>query len=62
MIYYALSLNAGSLGGGRYLSVALFGVVEMPVQFAAYLLINRLAGNVAIAALHICFKLYQYLL
>ena len=40
-VYYGLSLNAGSLGGGRYLSLGLSGMVELPALYVAYQLVIR---------------------
>ncbi|CAI8008236.1 Solute carrier family 22 member 15 [Geodia barretti] len=41
MVYYGLSMSAGSLGGGRYISVALSGLVELPGLYINYRLLNR---------------------
>ena len=43
MVYYGLSMSAGSLGGGRYISVALSGLVELPGLYISYHLLNRSA-------------------
>ena len=40
VVYYGLSMSAGSLGGGRYISVALSGVVELPGLYICYYLLN----------------------
>jgi MFS family permease len=42
LVYYCLSMSAGSLGGGRYFSVALSGVVELPGLFVSLLLLERI--------------------
>ena len=34
-------MNAGSLGGGRYLSLVLSGLVELPGLYVSYYLLNR---------------------
>ena len=41
MVYYGLSMSAGSLGGGRYISVALSGLVELPGLYISYHLMER---------------------
>ena len=41
LVYYGLSMSAGSLGGGRYISVALSGLVELPGLYISYLLLER---------------------
>ncbi|CAI8008238.1 Solute carrier family 22 member 15 [Geodia barretti] len=42
MVYYGLSMSAGSLGGGRYISVALSGLVELPGLYISYHLMERI--------------------
>jgi MFS family permease len=42
IVYYGLSMNAGSLGGGRYLSLVLSGLVELPGLYVSYYLLNRI--------------------
>jgi hypothetical protein len=42
MVYYGLSMSAGSLGGGRYISVALSGLVELPGLYVSYHLMERI--------------------
>ena len=44
-VYYGLSMNAGSLGGGRYISLVLSGVVELPGLYVSYQLQNRYTGH-----------------
>lgn len=41
MVYYGLSLNAGNLGGDRYISFSLSGLIEIPSAVLMYFLINR---------------------
>ena len=41
MVYYGLALSAGSLGGGRYISVVLSGLVELPGLYITYHTVNR---------------------
>ena len=41
IVYYGLSLGASSLGGGRYLSLVLSGLVELPGLYVSYQLLNR---------------------
>ena len=41
IVYYALALNAGTLGSGRYLPFVLFGLIEMPIYCITCVLINR---------------------
>ena len=36
-------MSAGSLGGGRYISVALSGLVELPGLYISYHLLERYA-------------------
>ncbi len=43
MVYYALSMNAGSLGDNMYISFALSGLVELPSLVVAYIAVNRSA-------------------
>ena len=46
VVYYGLSMSAGSLGGGRYLSVVLSGLVELPGLCINYPLLNRYMDDV----------------
>lgn len=41
MVYYALSLSAGDLGGNRYLSFVLSGLIEIPSYILTIVLLNR---------------------
>ena len=40
MMYYALSLNAGSLSGNIFLNTALLGLVEVPAIFLGAVLVT----------------------
>ncbi|XP_033741881.1 organic cation transporter protein-like [Pecten maximus] len=42
MMYYGLSLNAGNLGGDFYLNMFLSGLVEIPANAMALLLVDRI--------------------
>ena len=41
MVYYALSLSAGDLGGNRYLSFVLSGLIEIPSYILTIVVLNR---------------------
>lgn len=41
LLYYALSLSAGDLGGSRYLSFVLSGLVEIPSYILTIAILNR---------------------
>ena len=41
MVYYGLSMNAGNLGGDRYISFSLSGLIEIPSYVVAYFLVDR---------------------
>ena len=45
VVYYGLSMSAGSLGGGRYLSLVFSGLVELPGLYVSYELLNRYVGT-----------------
>ena len=40
-MYYGLSMNAANLGGDRYISFSLSGLVEIPSYVVAYFLVDR---------------------
>ncbi len=48
MLYYVLSLSAGDLGGSRYVSFSLSGLVEIPSIMIVYFLISRFVPFVII--------------
>ena len=41
ILYYALSMSAGDLGGSRYFSFSLSGLVEVPSIVVGYFLLQR---------------------
>jgi len=41
MVYYGLSMNAANLGGDRYISFSLSGLIEIPSYIVAYFLVDR---------------------
>ena len=41
MVYYALAMSAGNLGGDRYISFSLSGLVEIPSLVLGYLIIDK---------------------
>ncbi len=41
MLYYALTMSAGELGGNRYINIGLAGLVEIPSYIAGYLFLDR---------------------
>ena len=41
LVYYALSLSAGDLGGNRYLSFVFSGLVEIPSYVLTIVVLNR---------------------
>lgn len=41
MVYYGLSMNAGNLGGDRYIGFSLSGLIEIPSLAVAYFLVDR---------------------
>ncbi|XP_078088009.1 solute carrier family 22 member 15-like [Mustelus asterias] len=41
LVYYGLTLNAGDMGGNRYLNIALSGLAELPSYPLCYFLMNR---------------------
>ena len=41
MLYYALSMSAGDLGGNRYINCSLSGIVEIPALVIGYVLLDR---------------------
>ena len=43
LCYYVLAMNAGSLGGNRYVSFTLSGLVDIPSLIICYFLIKRYA-------------------
>ena len=58
MLFYALSLSAGDLGGNRYANFSLLGIVEIPSYVLGYFFLERyiLYGY---ASRHFCsLKLY----
>ena len=40
-IYYGMTMSAGSLGGNRFVSVSLSGLVEIPANLIAMATIDR---------------------
>lgn len=40
-MYYGLSMNAGNLGGDRYIGFSLSGLIEIPSLAVAYFLVDR---------------------
>jgi len=40
-VYYGLTMGAGNLGGGMYVSVALSGFVEIPAYVFGIYIINK---------------------
>lgn len=49
MVCYGLSLNAGNLGGDRYISFSLSGLIEIPSAVLMYFLINRYSHSMTVA-------------
>ena len=49
IVYYGLSLGASSLGGGRYLSLVLSGLVELPGLYVSYQLLNRYVQQIPLS-------------
>ncbi|XP_067896816.1 solute carrier family 22 member 15-like isoform X1 [Heterodontus francisci] len=41
LVYYGLTLNAGDMGGNRYLNIALSGLAELPSYPICFFLMNR---------------------
>ncbi|XP_041067860.1 solute carrier family 22 member 15-like isoform X2 [Carcharodon carcharias] len=41
LVYYGLTLNAGDMGGDRYLNIALSGLAELPSYPLCFFLMNR---------------------
>lgn len=41
MVYYGLTLKAGSLGSNKYISLALAGLIEIPADFATLYSMDR---------------------
>jgi ABC-type phosphate transport system permease subunit len=41
MVYYALAMSAGNLGGNRFVSFSLSGLVEVPSLVIGYLIIDK---------------------
>ncbi|XP_078415795.1 solute carrier family 22 member 15-like [Cetorhinus maximus] len=41
LVYYGLTLNAGDMGGDRYLNIALSGLTELPSYPLCFFLMNR---------------------
>ena len=41
MVYYALAMSAGSLGGNRYVSFSLSGLVDIPALVVTYFILDR---------------------
>ena len=41
MVYYALAMSAGSLGGNRYVSFSLSGLVDVPAVVVTYFILDR---------------------
>ncbi|XP_064403541.1 organic cation transporter protein-like isoform X2 [Halichondria panicea] len=42
LVYYALTMSAGELGGNRYVNIALAGLVEIPSYIAGYFLLDSI--------------------
>ncbi len=41
MVYYALTMSAGELGGNRYVNIGLAGLVEIPSHLVGYFFLDR---------------------
>ena len=41
MVYYGLAMSAGSLGGNRYISFSLSGLVDIPALVVTLLFLDR---------------------
>ena len=54
MVYYALAMSAGSLGGNRYVSFSLSGLMDVPAAMVTYFIVDRYcdASRVAVAAVY----------
>lgn len=42
MVYYGLTMRAGSLGGDKYVSIALAGLIEIPADLLTLYLMDKL--------------------
>ena len=41
MLYYALTMSAGEMGGNRYINISLAGIVEIPAFMAGYFYLDK---------------------
>ena len=46
MVYYTLSMSAGDLGGNKYVSFSLLGIVEIPALIIGYFIVDRYVSHV----------------
>ena len=57
-MYNGLTMDASDLGGNRYISFSLSGVIEIPSYVAAFVLVDRYGNRVLkhrhVHALHLC--------
>ena len=57
MLYYALSMSAGDLGGNRYVNLSLSGIVEIPAIVIGYVLLDRYTYK---CTCMYCIDMYMY--
>ena len=41
MVYYAMAMSTGSMGGDRYVSFSLSGLVEIPSFVVGYFIVDK---------------------
>ena len=52
MVYYAMAMNTGSMGGNRYVSFSLSGLVDVPSFIIAYFILDKCVQFVLQARLY----------